>query len=128
MTEAAISTPGRYRYGSAMGAEKLNAVLAVDDLAGAVAWWEALLGVAPTFVEGDRWAQFDLGPSRLALAGADRAFDGAGVMVKVDDLDAAVAALAAAGHAVGPIEAGPHERRAVTAAPGGGAVVLYAPA
>ena len=36
--------------------------------------WAALLGVAPTFVDGDRWAQFDVNGKRIALAGTDRAF------------------------------------------------------
>ncbi len=107
-----------------MAAEKLNAVLPADDLAGAVAWWSELLGVEATFVDGDRWAQFDLGGGRLALAGADRASDRAGVMVKVDDLDTAAAALAGCG----PVEEGPHERRATVIGPDGTPVTLYQPA
>lgn len=109
-------------------AEKLASVLPVADLAAAVEFYQRVLGTGPTFVDGDRWAQFDLGGTRLALAGADRSSDAAGIMVKVPDLDAAHAAAVASGLAVGPIEQGPHERRCVVTSPDGHAVTLYAPA
>jgi catechol 2,3-dioxygenase-like lactoylglutathione lyase family enzyme len=91
----------------------ITPVLPVPDLAEAVAYWTDLLGIAPTFVDGDRWAQFDLGPSRLALAGTDRMTDAAGVMVKVETLDAV------------EHERGPHEDRAFVTDPAGHPVVLY---
>ncbi len=42
-----------------MPVEKLSFVLPVDDLSVAAAFWKELLGGDPTFVDGDRWAQFD---------------------------------------------------------------------
>jgi catechol 2,3-dioxygenase-like lactoylglutathione lyase family enzyme len=94
-----------------MAAESFTPVFPTDDLDAAVEFWTSVLGVAPTFVDGDRWAQFDLGPRRLALAGSDRMADEPGVMVKVDNLEAARLELAGRGEDVGEIEAGPHERR-----------------
>ena len=41
----------------------------------AVGQWSTLLGVEPTFVDGDRWAQLDIGDTRLSLAGSDRSSD-----------------------------------------------------
>src|SRR5438046_1520942 len=55
----------------------------VDDVAAAAEVWAALLGVAPTFVDGQRWAQFDVAGKRIVLAGADRVSDRAGLMIKV---------------------------------------------
>lgn len=107
--------------------EKLATVLPVDDMAAGVAAWSALLGVAPTFVDGDRWAQFDVAGSRLALAGVDRASDAAGVMIKVADLDGVHVRLAEAGFAPQAIETGPHERRFAVTMPGGWAATLYQP-
>ena len=94
-----------------MAVERISTVVPVDDLAGAVARWSAVLGADPTFVDGDRWAQFDVGPSRIALAGTDRSADRTGGMRKVDDAAAARAAYEAAGVAVGPMVEGPHEYR-----------------
>lgn len=107
--------------------EKLATVLPVEDMQAAVAAWSALLGAPPTFVDGDRWAQFDVAGSRLALAGADRTSDRAGVMVKVVDLEAAHGQLAQAGFAPDAVETGPHERRFAVAMPGGWAATLYQP-
>ncbi|MEM9608579.1 MAG: VOC family protein [Actinomycetota bacterium] len=108
-----------------MSADKLAAVVPVDDLAAAVAWWEDLLGVEPTFVDGDRWAQFDLGGTRLALAGADRTDDRPGVLVKVPDVDARRGELLAAGVTVGELEVGPHETRCTVDGAGPVSVTLY---
>lgn len=102
-------------------------VLPVDDVAKAAEVWAALLGTPPTFVDGDRWAQFDVGGKRIALAGRDRESDEAGVMIKVADLAAARAAALAQGLAVTEPREGPHEVRCVVTAPGGWPVVLYAP-
>lgn len=108
-------------------AESFSPVFPVPDLAEAVAFWSAVLGIEPTFVDGDRWAQFDAGGRRLALSGSDRASDAAGVMVKVADLDAAGESLAGLGVEVGPPEQGPHEIRRAATAPGGWSLVLYTP-
>lgn len=108
-----------------MTIQNIVPVLPTADLAGAVALWTGLLGAPPTFVDGDRWAQFDVAGKRLALAGSDRMSDAAGVMIKVDDLDAAVAAAQAAGLSAGPIDQGGHERRCLLDV-SGAPVVLYA--
>lgn len=108
--------------------EKLVTMLPVDDLRGAVDAWASALGVEPTFVDGDRWAQFDLAGGRIALAGSDRVGANAGVMAKVNDLDAEHARLAAAGLAPAAIGQGPHERRFVVEMPDGGLIVFYSPA
>lgn len=106
-----------------MTAQRISLALPTDDLLAAVDWWSRTLGSEPTFVDGDRWAQFDLAGGRLALMGSDRVGGGAPVaMVKVADLDAAVAA---DGANFGPIEKGPHERRSLGTDPAGNAVVLY---
>jgi hypothetical protein len=107
-------------------AESIAPVLPVPDLAAAVAVWTTLLGTEPTFVDGDRWAQFDFNGRRLALAGSDRVAEVPGVMVKVGDLAAARERMEADGLAVGPVEQGPHEERCVADGPGGWPVVLYA--
>jgi catechol 2,3-dioxygenase-like lactoylglutathione lyase family enzyme len=110
-----------------MDVERITTVLPVADLAAAVATWTAVLGVEPTFVDGDRWAQFDAAGGRIALAGSDRVSDNAGVMLKVSDLDAARASLSAAGLDVGAVEEGPHELRAAATGPDGVSIVVYAP-
>ena len=110
-----------------MDVQAVTPVLPVDDVAAAARIWAALLGVEPTFVDGDRWAQFDVGGRRIALAGTDRVSDQAGVMIRVGDLEAARVAATAAGLPVGEIQEGPHELRCVVTAPGGWPVVLYAP-
>jgi len=110
-----------------MDIEGVSTMLPVDDVAAAAEVWSALLGVAPTFVDGDRWAQFDVAGRRIALAGTDRVSDRPGVMLKVADLDAARARAAGQGLTVGPVQQGPHELRCIVETPGGWPVVLYAP-
>jgi len=110
-----------------MEIEGVATVLPVDDVVAASAAWAALLGVAPTFIDGDRWAQFDVAGRRIALAGTDRASNLPGVMLKVTDIEAARAHAAGQGLTAGPIEEGPHERRCLVEGPGGWPVMLYAP-
>jgi len=105
----------------------LNPVLPVDDLNQAVGVWSALLRAGPTFVDGDRWAQFDVGGRRLALAGTDRVSDRAGVMIKVTDLAASLDAARGQGLDVGEPQEGPHEVRCVVMTPGGWPAILYQP-
>lgn len=102
-------------------------VLPVPDVAEAAKTWAALLGVSPTFVDGDRWAQFDVNGRRIALAGTDRASDQAGIMVKVADLSSARDAALSAGLSVSDPTVGPHEVRCTATAPGGWPVTFYAP-
>jgi catechol 2,3-dioxygenase-like lactoylglutathione lyase family enzyme len=110
-----------------MDVERITTVLPVADLASAVQTWSAVLGLEPTFVDGDRWAQFDAAGSRIALAGSDRVSDAAGLMLKVADLEAARAELTGLGLEVGEVEAGQHELRCLASGPDGAPVVLYAP-
>jgi hypothetical protein len=105
----------------------LTPVLPVYPLAAAVEVWTRLLGVKPTFVDGDRWAQFDVNGRRLALAGTDRVSDLAGVMIKVNDVKAARSAAQSQGLSVGEIDEGPHETRCTATAPGGWSIVFYCP-
>jgi hypothetical protein len=114
-------------YYRTMHVEKIVPVLPTDDLAGAVAAWSALLGAEPTFVDGDRWAQFDVGGSRVALAGADKTTERPAVMVKVDDLAAARDTAVAAGLVASPVARGGHELRCQVESPDGWVAVLYAP-
>jgi hypothetical protein len=110
-----------------VGIEAVATMLPVEDMASAVEAWAALLGAAPTFVDGERWAQFDVAGRRIALAGTDRVSDHPGVMIKVGDLEAARARAIAQGLGVGPLREGPHETRFVVESPGGWPVVFYAP-
>jgi hypothetical protein len=107
--------------------ESISTVLPVDDVAEAAAAWSALLGAAPTFVDGQRWAQFDVAGRRIALAGTDRVSDRPGLMIKVADLAAARAEAKAKGFTVGPVQEGPHELRCLVDGPGGCPAVLYSP-
>ena len=65
-----------------MSIESFATVIPVPDLHEAVAFWQQLLGTEPTFVDGDRWAQFDVGGRRISLAGADRFADAPSVMLR----------------------------------------------
>jgi hypothetical protein len=110
-----------------MSAQSLSAAFPVADMGAAVKFVSAVLGTEPTFVDGDRWAQFDVNGGRLALAGTDREGEGASVMVKVADLEAALAPLREAGFEVGESVEGPHETRVRVVGPDGWAAVLYSP-
>ena len=110
-----------------MDIQGVTPVLPVDDVEAAAKVWAGLLGVPATFVDGDRWAQFDVAGKRIALAGTDRTSDQAGLMIKVGDLAAARDQAVAAGLDVGAIQEGPHELRCTLTAPGGWPVTLYAP-
>ncbi len=110
-----------------MTTERLSFVLPVPELGAAVKLWTSVLGVEPTFVDGDRWAQFDHGPTRLSLAGTDRVADVPGPMAKVADLEGTCDRLRSEGWEVSGIQDGPHERRAVVTTVGGWPLVLYAP-
>jgi predicted enzyme related to lactoylglutathione lyase len=65
-----------------------------------VSFYEVVLGAAPQFVDGDRWAQFKVGDVTVALAGrAEAVSPGTGwvLTVEVPDLDAALARVQEAG-------------------------------
>src|SRR2546425_4447571 len=110
-----------------MAIESFATVLPVPDIAEGVAFWQALLGVAPTFVDGDRWAQFDVGGRRIALSGSDSLADVPSLMLKSSDLEATRDALATFGSVVSEIAQGPHERRFEATTPGGWKIAVYAP-
>jgi len=108
-----------------MAALSITTVVPVTDLAAGVAEWSTVLGVEPTFVDGDRWAQFDVGGTRLALAGTDRPGDVVGVMVKVDDIGNHVTELRAAGFAAADVVQGAHEQRSSVTHADGSETTLY---
>jgi hypothetical protein len=108
-----------------MRVEKIATVVPVGDLAAAVTTWSKLLGVEPTFVDGGRWAQFDVAGARLALAGADSVTRHPAPLLRVDDVAAARAEAATAGLETGPIEDGPHELRCLVWTDDGTEVVLH---
>jgi hypothetical protein len=111
-----------------MEIQRIGFVLPVDDVAQAAGALAALLGTDATFVDGERWAQFDAAGARIALAGSDRFSDAPGLMIKVGDCDAAAERLRAAGADVSAVTAGAHERRAEVALPGGWRAMLYSSA
>ena len=99
----------------------------VDDLDAALRFYQDAMGLELRFRDGDRFAALDAGGMTIALAaGEERGAEGVAVSYKVDDVDAAVAALQTAGARVlrSP-EDGPHERRAVLRDPSGHALMLY---
>lgn len=108
-----------------MASLSITTVLPVSDMEAAVSEWSTVLGVDPTFVDGDRWAQFDVGGTRLALAGADRESGDAGVLVKVDDVAAHVDTLRASDLDVEGPTSGAHEQRAVIRHADGTLTTLY---
>lgn len=105
----------------------LASVFPAARLADGVRFLSAVLGIEPTFVDGERWAQFDLGGARLALASEKESSDAPQVMVKVLDAAASAARLARAGYDVAGPVAGPHEVRFSVTGPDGWSVVLYEP-
>jgi catechol 2,3-dioxygenase-like lactoylglutathione lyase family enzyme len=105
--------------------KSFSPVLPVPELDGAVAFWTAALGAEPTFVDGDRWAQFDVNGHRLALSGRDRVAGEPALMAKVGDIKAARSRLEAAGAKVGTVQEGGHEARCSVLTPGGWTLVLY---
>jgi hypothetical protein len=108
-----------------MSIDKATTMVPVSDLRAAVKHWTRVLGVDPTFIDGERWAQFDVAGARIALAGTDRATDEVGLMLKVADLDSAVESARAAGLEIGPCVEGPHERRVVATSVGSPPLIFY---
>lgn len=85
----------------------------VHDVARAAAFYEGVLGLRRARAWGPaaapHWIEYDLGPQTLALTNGEALWqpgaEGGSVAFEVDDLDAAVAAVRAAGQRVdGPIE------------------------
>ncbi len=106
-----------------MAVKRVSVVVGADALAVSVEFWKSVLGIDPTFVDGERWAQFDVGGARLSLgAGAERPAT-TSVMVAVDDLDGFRASVAVA--AASAVVDGPHERRVTFSGPAGETVIVY---
>jgi predicted enzyme related to lactoylglutathione lyase len=112
----------------AAAAQLRQVVHPVDDVPAAVEFYSAVLGLPTRFVDGTRYAALDAGPATLALAADTEAVAGiASAAFKVDDVDAFVARVVAAGGQVIQAAAdGPHERRAVISDPWGNRVIAYA--
>lgn len=100
----------------------------VEDLDKAASFFREGLGLEEAFRDGDRFCAFSIGGVMIGLAaGEERLTDETVLSYKVDDVDAAVSHLAAAGAELlrGP-EEGPHEVRAVLRDPAGRPLVVYA--
>jgi predicted enzyme related to lactoylglutathione lyase len=111
------------------GIERIgNVFYRVPDMEAAVRFYGAVLGLGLKLRDGDRWAAFDVGGATLALeGGAPGGPGGATVSLRVTGLDGVVETLRSRGADVGPIETGPHERRASLHDPAGNVLVLYEP-
>lgn len=110
-----------------MKVERMALAVPVSDMAVAVERWSRLLGTTPAFVDGERWAQFDVQGMRVCLAGTDRCSVGPALMLKVPDLDAAMAEASRMGANVSGRGHGPHEERATACWDDGITVVFYRP-
>jgi hypothetical protein len=112
-----------------MDVQSFTPVFPMPALEEAIPFFSRLLGIDPTYVDDDRWAQFDLRGRRLALSGTHRIADEPALMIKVKDIGGARQELIGAGFEVGEIFVGAHEheRRCVVAAPFEWVVMLYDP-
>jgi predicted enzyme related to lactoylglutathione lyase len=84
-----------------------NVYYVVPDMDAALAFYRDTLGLAVKFQDGDKWTQFDVGGTQVALAtpapGQVDPGRNATVVLQVDDLTATRAQLAAQGIAVSEI-------------------------
>lgn len=110
-----------------MDIRSMTTVFPVADIAAGVRQWREILGVDPAFVDGERWAQFNIGANRIALAGPGQGNGKPGVMIKVDDLAVTQARLRDAGLHSGEAQTGPHERFFEVAAGEGCVATFYSP-
>jgi len=62
-------------------------------------------------VDGNRWAQFDVGGTRVSLAGTDRTAETPGLMIKTEHLDTLRESLKESGLSVSELVDGIHETR-----------------
>jgi predicted enzyme related to lactoylglutathione lyase len=100
----------------------------VQNLDAALRFYVDALGLPIRFRDGERFAALDAGGVTLALAAHDeRIVDTPALALRVDDIEAAVARLVAAGAlVVQPPEKGPHEWRTVLRDVDGHSFVLTA--
>lgn len=103
-----------------------NVMHPVVDLPAAVTFYQAL-GLPLSFQDGDRFAAFDAGTTLALTAASEDITSGrTAASFRVADVDAAVAAVTAAGGTVvAPLSDGPHERRAVLSDPWDNVFVVY---
>jgi predicted enzyme related to lactoylglutathione lyase len=106
-----------------------NVLYPAPDVERLVAFYRDALGLPVKFQDGDRFAALDGGAVTFALAGREEdVAGGPAVSFKVDDVEATVERLIAAGaDIIRPPEAGPHEVRAVVRDPAGNPVIVYGP-
>ncbi len=93
-----------------MTVQRIGPAFPSENLTATVELLTTLVG-APTVVDSDRWAQFDVGGVRVMLAGTDRDDETPFLAVKVDDLDATLNDLRHKGFKAEDPTVGPHERR-----------------
>lgn len=109
-----------------------NVYQVTTDMDRAVAFYRDALGLEVKFRDGDNWCQLAAGDTRLALASpaeAAPAVAGSVVVFRVGDLDAACAALAAAGTEIlTRRDMGAHGRVATLRDPDGTVLQLFEPA
>jgi predicted enzyme related to lactoylglutathione lyase len=105
-----------------------NVFYRTQDMDAAVRFYTEVLGFGLKLRDGDRWAAFDAGGTTLALeGGAPGGPGGATVSLRVEGLAALLDHLRTKGAQVGPVEEGPHERKAQLHDPSGNVLVLYEP-
>ncbi|WP_432906724.1 VOC family protein [Micromonospora matsumotoense] len=105
-----------------------HVIVPADDLDAQLAFYTAL-GLTVRFRDGDRYAAVTDGTVTVGLADAtQQPVAGRTVLsVQVDDLDACVARLVAAGATATDPVTGPHERRSLVTDPAGNPLTLYQP-
>ncbi|KIR66232.1 MULTISPECIES: VOC family protein [Micromonospora] len=103
-----------------------HVIVPAGDLDAQLAFYTTL-GLTVRFRDGDRYAALTDGTVTLGLADAtQQPVAGRTLLsVQVDDLDACLAGLVAAGATAGAPQTGPHERRAVVVDPCGNPLVVY---
>ena len=101
----------------------------VTDLARARAFYEGVLGLAPSPTTSPQWIEYEIGPHTLGIGcapGWSPNPDGGSVGLEVEDFDAAIAELRAAGvkFRVDPFPT-PVCRMAVVADPDGNSLIIH---
>jgi hypothetical protein len=81
----------------------------------------------PTFVDGDRWAQFDLAGARICLASPEEGAGPGAVLVRVDELGRAATVATGAGFSVDSPVVGTHEVRQRARTASGVEIIFYCP-
>ncbi|WP_343446500.1 VOC family protein [Micromonospora schwarzwaldensis] len=103
-----------------------HVIVPADDLDAQLDFYTRL-GLTVRFRDGDRYAAVTDGTVTIGLADASQQPVAGRTLlsVQVDDLDACVAGLVAAGATAAAPVTGPHERRALVVDPGGNPLVVY---